>query len=156
MAEDTTGWKVYRNEWYNDRIMETYINAPVIDKQNDLIPTEVLDESMDFYMKYGVYSYQHEELPIGLPLAYKIEDGKIVEKESDERKNLRETKQARQDRKDEYPEIGEQLDMLYHAIDADSDLKTKFSSFYNKIKSVKEKYPKPYYNHSSTVILSSR
>ena len=73
----------------------------------------------------------------------KIEDGKIVEKESDERKKLRETKQARQDRKDEYPEIGEQLDMLYHAIDADSDLKTKFSSFYNTIKSVKEKYPKP-------------
>ena len=57
--------------------------------------------------------------------------------------NLRETKQARTDRKDEYPEIGEQLDMLYHAIDADSDLKTKFSSFYNTIKSVKEKYPKP-------------
>jgi hypothetical protein len=32
---------------------------------------------MDFYMKYGVYSYQHEEIPIGLPLAYKIDDGKI-------------------------------------------------------------------------------
>ena len=76
-------------------------------------------------------------------ISCKIEDGKIVEKESDERKNLRETKQARQDRKDEYPEIGEQLDMLYHAIDADSDLKTKFSSFYNTIKSIKEKYPKP-------------
>jgi len=77
MAEETTGWKVYRNEWYNDRIMETYINAPVIDSQNDLIPTEVLDESMDFYMKYGIYSYQHEEIPIGLPLAYKIDEGKI-------------------------------------------------------------------------------
>ena len=73
----------------------------------------------------------------------KIEGGKIVEKESDERKNLRETKQARQNRKDEYPEIGEQLDLLYHAIDADSDLKTKFSSFYDTIKSIKGKYPKP-------------
>ena len=77
MATDSKGWKVYRKEWYNDRIMETYINAPIIDKQNDLIPTEVLEESMDFYMKYGVYSYQHEEIPIGLPLAYKIDDGKI-------------------------------------------------------------------------------
>jgi len=57
--------------------METYINAPIIDKQNDLIPTNVLEDSMDFYMKYGVYSYQHEEIPIGLPLAYKIDDGKI-------------------------------------------------------------------------------
>ena len=77
MDNDSKGWKVYRKEWYNDRVMETYINSPIIDKQNDLIPTEVLEESMDFYMKYGVYSYQHEEIPIGLPLAYKIDDGKI-------------------------------------------------------------------------------
>ena len=73
----------------------------------------------------------------------KISDGALVQSESDERKNLRETKQARQNRKDEYPEIGEQLDLLYHAIDADSDLKTKFSSFYDTIKSIKGKYPKP-------------
>ena len=73
----------------------------------------------------------------------KISDGALVQSESDERKKLRETKLARQDRKDEYPEIGEQLDMLYHAIDTDSDLKTKFSGFYNTIKSIKEKYPKP-------------
>ena len=77
MATESKGWKVYRKEWYNDRVMETYINSPIIDKQNDLIPTNVLEESMDFYMKYGVYSYQHEEIPIGLPLAYKIDDGKI-------------------------------------------------------------------------------
>ena len=32
---------------------------------------------MDFYMRYGVYSYRHEEMPIGLPLAYKIKDGKV-------------------------------------------------------------------------------
>jgi hypothetical protein len=74
---DDTEWKVYRKEWYNDRIMETYINAPIIDKQNDLIPTNVMEKAMDFYMKYGIYSYQHDELPIGLPLAYKVEDGKV-------------------------------------------------------------------------------
>ena len=77
MSAKSSDWKVYRKEWYNDRVMETYINAPIIDKQNDLIPTDVLEESMDFYMKYGIYSYQHEEIPIGLPLAYKIDDGKI-------------------------------------------------------------------------------
>ena len=77
MTAKSTDWKVYRKEWYNDRVMETYINSPIIDKQNDLIPTNVLEDSMDFYMKYGVYSYQHEEIPIGLPLAYKIDDGKI-------------------------------------------------------------------------------
>jgi len=72
-----TGWKVYRQEWYNDRKMETFISAPIVDKQNDLIPTTVINDSMDFFMKYGVYSYHHEEMPIGIPLAYKIKDGKI-------------------------------------------------------------------------------
>ena len=70
-------WKTYRDDWYNDRIMETYISAPVIDKQNDLIPTKTMEESMDFFMKYGVYSFKHEEQPIGLPLAWKTEDGKV-------------------------------------------------------------------------------
>ena len=73
---------------------------------------------------------------------YSISDGKLVDKESNERKVVRELKTARSNRKDEYPDIGEQLDMLYHAIDSDSDLKTKFSSFYSSIKTVKDKYPK--------------
>ena len=30
-----------------------------------------------------------------------------------------------------YPAIGDQLDLLWHAIDADTDLKVKFSAFYN-------------------------
>ena len=42
-----------------------------------------------------------------------------------------------------YPTIAEQLDLLFHAIDADTDLKTKLAGFYNVIKAVKEKYPKP-------------
>ena len=42
-----------------------------------------------------------------------------------------------------YPEIGDQLDLLWHAIDADTDLKSKFSAFYNYIKEVKDANPKP-------------
>ena len=42
-----------------------------------------------------------------------------------------------------YPKIGDQLDLLWHAIDADSDLKVKFSAFYNSIKEVKDANPKP-------------
>ena len=76
-SESDTGWIVYRPDWYNERIMETYISSPAIDKQNDKIPTETIKESMDFYMKYGVYSYRHEEQPIGLPLAYRVKDNKI-------------------------------------------------------------------------------
>ena len=42
-----------------------------------------------------------------------------------------------------YPVIGDQLDLLWHAIDADTDLKSKFSAFYNSIKEVKDANPKP-------------
>ena len=42
-----------------------------------------------------------------------------------------------------YSSIGDQLDLLWHAIDADADLKSKFSAFYNSIKAVKNANPKP-------------
>lgn len=53
----------------------------------------------------------------------------------------------RRDRKSNYPEIGDQLDALFHAIDSDSDLKNKFSEFHSMIKDVKDKYPKHYINN---------
>ena len=42
-----------------------------------------------------------------------------------------------------YSSVGDQLDLLWHAIDADTDLKSKFSAFYNSIKAVKDANPKP-------------
>ena len=42
-----------------------------------------------------------------------------------------------------YDTIGNQLDMLFQAIDADSDLKTKFATWHTHIAAVKAKYPKP-------------
>jgi hypothetical protein len=45
-------------------------------------------------------------------------------------------------RKNAYPEIGDQLDMLWHSIDQDAELKQKYFDFYQAIKSVKVKYPK--------------
>ena len=42
-----------------------------------------------------------------------------------------------------YDTIGNQLDMLFHAIDADSDLKTKFATWHTHIAAAKAKYPKP-------------
>ena len=42
-----------------------------------------------------------------------------------------------------YAPIGDQLDLLWHAIDTDADLKVKFSAFYNSIKAVKDANPKP-------------
>ena len=42
-----------------------------------------------------------------------------------------------------YSSVGDQLDLLWHAIDADADLKAKFSAFYNSIRAVKDANPKP-------------
>ena len=42
-----------------------------------------------------------------------------------------------------YPDLSEQLDLLWHAIDADADLKVKLAGFYDAIKKVKEASPKP-------------
>ena len=47
------------------------------------------------------------------------------------------------DRARSYPALGEQLDLLWHAIDADADLKVKLAGFYNAIKTVKDANPKP-------------
>ena len=108
--------------------------------ENDLSNQSNYESSIDYDSVVDLESELTDQV---IFFSCKIEDGKIVEKESNERKNLRETKLARVQRSQEYPAIVEQLDMLYHAIDADRDLKIKFSNFYNTIKSVKEKYPKP-------------
>ena len=47
-----------------------------------------------------------------------------------------------QARKNAYPEIGDQLDMLWHSIDQDPQLKSKYFEFYEAIKAVKVKHPK--------------
>ncbi len=45
-------------------------------------------------------------------------------------------------RKAAYPQIGDQLDMLWHSIDKNPDLKTQYFDFYEAIKAVKVKYGK--------------
>ena len=45
-------------------------------------------------------------------------------------------------RKAAYPQIGDQLDMLWHSIDQNAELKQKYFAFYEAIKAVKAKYPK--------------
>ena len=49
----------------------------------------------------------------------------------------------RSKRREAYDTLPNQLDLLWHAIDADSDLKAKFNAFYNSIKEVKDANPKP-------------
>lgn len=46
-------------------------------------------------------------------------------------------------RANEYPSIGDQLDMLWHAIDDNATLKTRYADFHTAIKAVKDANPKP-------------
>jgi hypothetical protein len=62
-------------------------------------------------------------------------EAKMVELQADY-----DAKQYQRDRI--YPSIGDQLDMLWHSIDEDPTLKSKYFTFYEAIKSVKVKNPK--------------
>jgi len=42
-----------------------------------------------------------------------------------------------------YPQIGEQLDMIWHAISQNESLKTQFREFYESVQEVKKNNPKP-------------
>ncbi len=65
-----------------------------------------------------------------------------IEAKMNEIANEPEQSQYAQQRRNAYPEIGDQLDMLWHSIDQDPQLKSKYFDFYEAIKAVKVKYPK--------------
>ena len=62
-----------------------------------------------------------------------VKDGKIIPP--------KDTRTHGEKRASEYPEIGEQLDALWHAMD--KGILPKVDDFYTPIKTVKNKYPKP-------------
>ena len=65
-----------------------------------------------------------------------------IEAKMNEMANEPEQSQYAQQRRNAYPAIGDQLDMLWHSIDQDAELQMKYFDFYQAIKSVKVKYPK--------------
>jgi len=65
-----------------------------------------------------------------------------IKAKMDEMANEPEQSKYAEQRRNAYPEIGDQLDMLWHSIDQDAELKQKYFDFYQAIKSVKVKYPK--------------
>ncbi|QGZ18090.1 hypothetical protein HTVC106P_gp47 [Pelagibacter phage HTVC106P] len=65
-----------------------------------------------------------------------------IEAKMNEMANEPEQSNYAQQRRSAYPPVGDQLDMLWHSIDKDPQLKTKYFDFYEAIKAVKVKYPK--------------
>jgi len=65
-----------------------------------------------------------------------------IEAKMNEMANEPEQSQYAQQRRNAYPEIGDQLDMLWHTMDKDNELQHKYYDFYQTIKKVKVAYPK--------------
>ena len=61
-----------------------------------------------------------------------------IEAKMDEMANEPEQSNYAQQRRNAYPKIGDQLDMLWHSIDQNAELKQKYFAFYEAIKSVKK------------------
>ena len=74
--------------------------------------------------------------------AKQAEEQAWLEKQSKNNKTIKEQAPYINQRRNAYPKIGDQLDMLWHSIDQDPQLKSKYFDFYEAIKAVKVKYPK--------------
>ncbi|HAE31507.1 MAG TPA: hypothetical protein DCF89_10350 [Flavobacteriales bacterium] len=75
-----------------------------------------------------------------LPEGKTLPSQEEIDAKREELKAEYDAKKYQRDRQTEYPAIGDQLDMLFHAIDAGT--LDKSSDFYTTIKAVKDKYPK--------------
>jgi hypothetical protein len=85
----------------------------------------------------GVFDFSEWWDPSGLTAPSKDE----IMEEFEYQKKVAEYYQYSFDRCKNYPDGFEQLDMLWHAINEGVDLKS--SEWFQKLKEVKEKYPKP-------------
>ena len=65
-----------------------------------------------------------------------------IEAKMNEMANEPEQSQYAEQRRNAYPPIGDQLDMLWHTMDKDMELQHKFYDFYQTIKKVKVQFPK--------------
>jgi hypothetical protein len=65
-----------------------------------------------------------------------------IEAKINEMANEPEQSNYAEQRRNAYPPIGDQLDMLWHTIDKDILLQKRYFDFYQTIKKVKVKYPK--------------
>lgn len=89
----------------------------------------------------AVYALYPNVVKIVHDVAYDINDN-VVDLDLDAVNSWVNPNAYKEQRMGKYPPLGEQLDMLYHAIDTNETLKTQFNDFYTAIKTVKDNYPK--------------
>ena len=65
-----------------------------------------------------------------------------IKTKMDELQIAYDAEQWKRNRQTNYPDVGDQLDMLWHSIDQDAALNQKYFAFHQAILAVKSKYPK--------------
>jgi hypothetical protein len=107
-----------------------YVNAEV-DFTSDVLLQNDSDGKGDYIKEWN--------LDIAKPTQEQLD---ALETEIVEMANEPEQSDYAQQRRNSYPEIGDQLDMLWHSIDQNPSLKSEYFDFYEAIKAIKVKYPK--------------
>ena len=74
--------------------------------------------------------------------AEEISTRQAEEKQSKNNETITEQAPYINQRRNAYPAIGDQLDMLWHTMDKNTELQHKFYDFYQTIKKVKVAHPK--------------
>jgi len=103
-------------------------------------------------------TYSDAIIALGIEGAFSTKNGKITKWLTDETQPSEEQIQAKlkeleaeydalqyqRDRATSYPDLAEQFDLLWHAIDGGKfNVKSKDTDFYKKLKAVKDANPKP-------------
>ena len=75
-------------------------------------------------------------------ISKQTEEQAWLEQQSKNNQTIKEQAPYINQRKNSYPSIGDQLDMLWHSIDQNPKLKSEYFEFYEAIKAIKVKHPK--------------
>lgn len=102
-------------------------------ENNAIVAGPVLEPADDSYIPYQEVN---ETPPFPGPITVTVDviDGVCV-------RTLTAVQDYRAQRAAAYPSLGDQLDMLWHAMDDNAT--ARIEPFYSEIKAIKEQYPKP-------------
>ncbi len=111
---------------------------------------DIYDVIQDYLIKGKLETYSFEPSIGFSSLTYKGKDGFVLPSEEDLKKEIPalqasiDATQYQRDRAEAYPDLAEQFDLLWHAIDDGKfNVKSKETDFYKKLKAVKDANPKP-------------
>ena len=107
--------------------IEAYVGRPVDWKNNEVT---MMDDGDGVYIQIW-----------GVPGKTKPTDAQLATHDAAEAA-AKAVEVVHQARRDAYPSAGDQLDMLWHAIDGDATLKSNYADFHTALKTVKDANPK--------------